>query len=90
MGADVTFLNNDVTEAANPHVTYTPFVKDGMVGYRAEHEDGRVGWLYFNPSNDTDDGTPNVFVYQSESPHDTRSPDPSWDGALYHFTLFQS
>lgn len=49
-------------------VTYTPFIGlHGEAGHKAEHDDGRIEWIYLVPSsNDPDEPEaehPNVFVY---------------------------
>jgi hypothetical protein len=55
-------------------VTYTPFVKDGRVGYIVDRPSIRT-YIYFNPSHrDGDEGdSPNVFVYTGANN------DPSYD-----------
>lgn len=65
-------------------VTYVPFVDldDGRTGYTCRHEDGRVVLLYFNPSSDSDDGQPNVFVYMG---YDGT---PASDQPLHHYNVF--
>jgi hypothetical protein len=69
---------------ATDNMTYVPYVtEDGRVGYRCEPTDG-VGksvYLYFNPSDNTDDGEPNVFVYLGEAN------DPSQDAPLHHYLI---
>jgi hypothetical protein len=51
-------------------VTYTPFVTpEGRIGYIVVWADGRTSYLYLNPSTETDDGQPNVFVYEGPSPN---------------------
>jgi hypothetical protein len=62
-------------------VWYVPVVNDGMVGYRCQHPDGRETFIYFNPSDSSDDGTPNVFVY--EGPHF----DPAKDAPSHHYDI---
>ena len=49
-------------------VVYIPFVEDGKVGYRLEWPNGKTSYLILNPSSETDDGQPNVFVYESRTP----------------------
>src|SRR3954463_7487463 len=51
------------------HVVYIPIVmEDGRVGYCVHGLiEGQQEFIYFNPSSDTDDGVPNVFIYQGLS-----------------------
>lgn len=49
-------------------VTYTPWSNGYAVGFKATHNDGRVEYLYLNPSSDTDDGQPNIFIYHGTTP----------------------
>jgi len=67
-------------------VQYTPFIThDGRVGYECtDTATGRFEFLYFNPSNGSDDGVPNVFVYQG-----TQN-DPYADGAVHHYTVLDN
>jgi hypothetical protein len=45
-------------------VVYTPLVMpDGRVGYEVESDAGERTFIYFNPSDGSDNGAPNVFVY---------------------------
>jgi hypothetical protein len=44
-------------------VTYQPWTNGDAVGFKATHPDGRVEYVYLNPSRDTDDGQPTVFVH---------------------------
>lgn len=62
-------------------VWYVPVIHKGMVGYRCQHPDGRETFIYFNPSDSSDDGTPNVFVY--EGPHF----DPNNDTPSHHYDI---
>jgi hypothetical protein len=62
---------------------YTPFIHpDGYVGLRCERE-GKVEYLYLNPSDHTGDSTPNVFVY-----HGTEG-DPVFDTPAHHYLVLQ-
>lgn len=63
-------------------VTYIPWTDGYAVGYRCEHEDGRVEFIYLNPSSETDDGQPNVFVYHGE--HGC----PSKDAPAHFYEVF--
>lgn len=64
-------------------VVYLPVVhpKNGMVGYRCQHRDGRETFIYFNPSDSSDDGVPNVFVYEGEHF------DPAQDAPSHHYVI---
>jgi hypothetical protein len=64
---------------------YTPFISDdGRVGYEITNiETGKFEFLYFNPSNGSDDGVPNVFVYQGVNN------DPGNDGPLHHYLVLE-
>lgn len=46
-------------------MTYTPWTDGHAVGFRCE-KDGEVEFIYLNPSSESDDGQPNVFVYKGE------------------------
>jgi hypothetical protein len=62
-------------------VTYTPWSDGYAVGFRCEREDGRVEYIYLNPSSETDDGQANVFVYQGEHG------DPARDAVAHHYDV---
>ncbi len=77
-------FDEQVVYATNPDVTYTPFIKDGRVGYRVHTNDNgepREDYIYFNPSTDADDGMPNVFVYQGGDN------DPEIDTPVCHINI---
>ena len=61
-------------------VIYRPWTDGYAVGFKVTREDGKVEYIYFNPSNN-DDGSddPNVFVYTGEHG------DPSQDTPSVHF-----
>lgn len=70
-------------------VTFTPVVKDGMVGYECVHTDGRREYLYLNISNDDGvgggpGGGPgnNVFLYQGTEF------DPAEDSPCHFYYVF--
>lgn len=45
--------------------TYTPFIgSEGQVGYRCEHDNGDVAYIYLNASGGSDDGVATVLLYQ--------------------------
>lgn len=68
------------TEGFDPDVEWSPFVRDGMVGYKVTRVyDGEVTFIYFNPST-SGKGEPDVFVYQGPSG------DPANDGSVCHLT----
>jgi hypothetical protein len=54
---------------------------DGTAGYRAEN--GETGWLYFNPSGGSDDGTATVFLYWGAGV----APDPELDTPIGHVNV---
>lgn len=60
-------------------VTYVPFVDGPRVGYEIRRDGRAPTYLYFNPSSESDDGQPNVFVYMGEDN------DPSADDVPLHF-----
>lgn len=68
-----------------PEVIYIPYATaDGQVGYIVRSVDGGESeHFYLNPSTSTDDGVPNIFVYQGQ---DGR-PGHDYDGALQHFVV---
>lgn len=71
-------------------VTFYPFIgENAQVGYRCEHSDGRVEYLYLNPSTDDGmdggpDGGPgnNVFLYQGTTG------DPAEDAPHHFYYIF--
>lgn len=64
-------------------VKWVPWSDGRAIGFRCEHPDGRVEYVYLNPSSDSDDGTSNVFVYQGTEG------DPVQDPAYTHYVMFQ-
>lgn len=54
----------------------------GAVGFEAVHPDGRSTYVYLNPSSDSDDGVPNVFLYAGDAGR------PDEDSALSHVDVF--
>lgn len=52
-------------------VTYEPWSDGYAVGFKATHPDGRVEYIYLNPSDVEPDETPTVWVYQGTTgvPH---------------------
>ena len=71
------------TRDASSEVTFTPFIKNGMVGYICEREGSEPEFLYFNPSDDSDDGQANVFAYHGTSGH------PMDDTPVCYFDVFK-
>lgn len=43
--------------------TYEPWSDGRAIGFKATSPDGRVEYVYLNPSTEPDDGVPNVFLY---------------------------
>lgn len=64
-------------------VTYTPWTDGYAVGFMCRHDDGRVEYIYLNPSQGDDAGQPNVFVYRGEHG------DPSRDASCHFYDVFQ-
>ena len=64
-------------------VSFHPWTNGDAIGYECHHPDGRVEFLYFNISSDSDDGVSNVFVYQGTEG------DPAADTPYVHFDLFK-
>lgn len=64
-------------------VLYVPWTNGYAVGFACRHRDGRVEYIYLNPSHATDDGQPNVFLYRG--PHG----DPSQDSPSGDFDVFE-
>lgn len=66
-------------------VVYVPFVSDdGRVGYRVTDtlsDAGAECFIYLNPSDSSDDGVPNVFLYVGGEN------DPAYDAAELHYDL---
>ena len=62
--------------------TYEPWTDGYAVGFKVER-DGKVEFIYLNPSVDDDAGEPNVFVYQGEYG------DPSRDGPVHHYLVHE-
>lgn len=67
-------------------VTYIPWTDGHAVGFKVLHdtegpEKRPVEFIYLNPSGDSDDDVPTVFVY-----HGTEG-DPCQDGAAVHFIM---
>lgn len=62
---------------------YVPWTDGYAVGYRVVFKDGsrQDQYIYLNPSSETDDGIPNVFVYIG--PHG----DPAMDSPAHHYDL---
>jgi hypothetical protein len=85
LGRVITSIRPFVTETG---VTYTPWTDGTAVGFRADHVDGRIEFLYLNPSNDSgdEDETPNVFLYHGPS-GDTGN---LFDSPVCHVDMFTS
>lgn len=92
-GADATAYEpeedylRDLADLAAVHdetsgVTYRPWSNGYAVGFECRHSDGRVEYIYLNPSQETDDGVANVFLYQGTEG------DPAQDVPHHHYDLF--
>lgn len=79
-GNVMSVLDDNVTTLSDG-TAYVPVIRAGMVGYRCQHRDGRETFVYFNPSDHTDNDVPNVFVY--EGPHF----DPARDTPANHYVI---
>lgn len=56
-----------VTEGFDFNVEWSPFVRDGLVGFKCTRvSDGAKTYIYMNPST-SGDGLPDVFIYQGPS-----------------------
>ena len=66
-----------------PGATYTPWTDGYAVGFRCQHANGAVEYIYLNPSQEEEGTLPNVFIYQG--PHG----DPALDGVAgnQHFVM---
>jgi hypothetical protein len=61
---------------------YTPFTGGGMAGLKCDRPGSPTSYIYFNPSDHTDDDVPNVFVYQGASGH------PIDDPPVHHYVIW--
>ena len=57
-------------------VTYRPWTNGYAVGFEVTSPDGKKEYVYLNPSSETDDGKPDVFLYHG--PH----ADPGQDASI--------
>lgn len=59
--------------------TYTPWTRDGAVGFQVERRGEHIGYIFLNPSESDDEegAAPNVFVYQERV--------PAFVGAVHHY-----
>lgn len=64
-----------------PQGTYTPFTDGHAVGFAFDQDDEPTQFIYLNPSSDSDDGQPNVFVYMGDKG------DPSLDGSVHFYDI---
>jgi hypothetical protein len=65
-------------------VSYQFWTNGTAVGYEIHFPDNRIEFIYFNPSDGSDDGVPTVFVYQGTEA------DPNADTPLCHFVVADS
>lgn len=61
---------------------YAPWTENGVMGFRVTAPDGRVEYVYLNPSSESDDGVANVFLYHGTTGR------PSEDGPVVYVDLF--
>jgi hypothetical protein len=66
---------------ADSETTYTPWTDGWAVGFKCERN-GKVEYIYLNPSGGSDDGVPTVFAYVGTEG------DSSQDQAAHHYDLF--
>jgi hypothetical protein len=67
-----------------PEATYEPWTDGYAVGFKATRKsDGRVEYVYLNPSSETDDGQPNVFLYAGSTGH------PALDHSIVYHDVFK-
>jgi hypothetical protein len=65
-------------------VLYQPWTDGYAVGFKATHPDGRVEFVYLNPSSESDDGQPTVFLYRGTAGTAEQ------DAPLTHIEIFPS
>lgn len=65
-------------------VTYTPWSDGWAIGFKVEFDDGRVDFIYLNPSGGSDDNVPTVFLYRGTEGDVTK------DGAEHHYVIGDS
>lgn len=65
-------------------VIYTPWTNGWSIGYRCQHADGRVEYLYLNASSSDDSDTEagSVFVYQGEHADPAADTPQHWYGVF--------
>ena len=61
--------------------TFEPWTSGPLSGLKCTGQDGRVSYLYFNPSDTDSEGQANAFVYQGEHG------DPAKDHPLHHYAI---
>jgi hypothetical protein len=61
---------------------YTPFFAEGRPGLQCTRPGSPSQYIYFNPSDHTDDDVPNVFVYQGTEG------DPCADTPIHHYCIW--
>lgn len=76
-------VGRDVTTTEG-HI-YEPITDGWAVGYRVTHADGRVEFIYLQPSGESDDATANVFVYIGPDGSPVESDQP-----VHHYDLFDT
>lgn len=72
---DIAIHDNDAD------VSYHFWTNGAALGYEIHFPDNRIEFIYLNPSDGSDDGTPTVFVYQGTEA------DPGADTALCYFDV---
>jgi hypothetical protein len=65
---------------------YEPWTDGHAVGFRVSHPDGRVQYIYLNPSSSDTLGEATVFLYQGEH----GDPALDMDACNHHYVLFDT
>lgn len=78
---DLEFIGHAITDDFS-ETTFTPVLCNatGIVGFKCERA-GRTEYIYLNPTDQSDDGKPNVFLYQGPTG------DPVWDTPQHFYPI---
>jgi hypothetical protein len=80
---DVQTFKPIVADIGDVKVTFTPFYNDGCVGYAVDAPDRERQYIYLNASTESDEGPPDVFIYQG-----TQN-DPAQDASLHYYDIWE-
>lgn len=69
---------SDAIKDVSSGLVYEPGIYEGLPGFRITHPNGNTTFLYMNPSTESDDGKPTVFIYESAA-EDAERPNPGFD-----------